>query len=115
MTGPESPPLRSVSRVSIRRPPLSLPRPWHLMQLASKIGLISFVKSIRWLAGGGSCATWSGVMANASAGGESKRKNHFARRCVMRLRIYSKSKKTTGGKRVANPGEKEKTGGKRVN
>src|SRR5436309_10187847 len=67
MIGPESPPLRSVSRVSSLNPPLSFPRPWHLMQLASKIGLISFEKSIVWDAGDGSCAACSWVIAARAA------------------------------------------------
>jgi len=44
--------LGKVSRVSMRRPPLSLPRPWHLMQLALKS-----VDSLRKrLIGGGAAA-----------------------------------------------------------
>src|SRR5438105_14217733 len=53
MAGPDSPPLISVSLLSMLRSPLVRPRPWHLMQLASKMGLISFTKSTLRLAGGG--------------------------------------------------------------
>src|SRR5260370_16667615 len=44
--GPDSPPLRRVARVSSRKSPLERPRPWHLMQLDSKIGLMSRPTSI---------------------------------------------------------------------
>jgi hypothetical protein len=36
------------------------------MQLASRIGLISFEKLTEWLAGGGNCATCSGVIVGAA-------------------------------------------------
>src|SRR6266436_9941570 len=71
------------------------------MQLASKIGSISFEKSILWFAGGGNCAICSGVIVSARAGEQNRRKNHFAKRSIMRSIIYSKSKKITGGKGVA--------------
>src|SRR3989442_3396806 len=60
--GPDSPPLSNVSRLSMLKSPLVRPRPWHLIQLASKIGLISLAKSILWFAGGGNVFACSGVI-----------------------------------------------------
>src|ERR1041385_2143309 len=69
------------------------------MQLASKIGLISFEKSILWPAAGGNCAICSGVNAAANPAALNKKKrNRVAKRKIMRLTIYLKTKKKTGRK-----------------
>ena len=45
--GPDSPPFRIASRVSIERPPLSLPLAWQFMQRLCRIGLTRVSKSTR--------------------------------------------------------------------
>src|SRR2546428_12014704 len=62
MAGPDSPPLSNVSRLSLLRAPFVRPRPWHSTQLASKIGFISFAKSLLWFAGGGRLFAWSDLI-----------------------------------------------------
>src|SRR6266487_3044242 len=98
--GPDSPPLSNVSRLSMLRSPFVRPRPWHLMQLASKIGFISFAKSILWFAGGGKVLAWSGViLANvtpalnqrkATANIDENGKTRFIHRSILTQRVYRK-------------------------
>src|SRR5262245_42201900 len=63
MAGPEPPPCNNVSRVSILKSPLSRPRPWQLTQRASRMGLISLLKSTACGAAGGKAFICSGVNA----------------------------------------------------
>src|SRR5437867_5739426 len=100
MAGPDSPPLSNVSRLSMLRAPFVRPRPWHLMQLASMIGFISFAKSILWFAGGGRIFAWSGVilayvtpslhLSKATATIDESGKTRLIHRSNLTHRVYRK-------------------------